>query len=54
MTSHRQGQAWVMRRRSQLEMDQLVAAAGFRKITQRVDEWGIFTVSLAERVAPVA
>ena len=51
LTSHRQGQAWVMRRRSQQEMDQLVAAAGFRKITQRVDEWGIFTVSLAERVA---
>ena len=23
------------------------------EITQRVDEWGIFTVSLAERVAPV-
>jgi hypothetical protein len=28
-------------------MDQLVEAAGFRKIAQRVDEWGIFTVSLA-------
>ncbi|MFP5499911.1 MAG: bifunctional alpha/beta hydrolase/class I SAM-dependent methyltransferase [Gammaproteobacteria bacterium] len=50
LTSHRQGQAWVMRRRSQAEMDQLVAAAGFRKITQRVDEWGIFSVSLAQRV----
>ncbi|MDE1913131.1 MAG: bifunctional alpha/beta hydrolase/class I SAM-dependent methyltransferase [Pseudomonas sp.] len=49
LTSHRQGQAWVMRRRSQAEMDQLVAAAGFRKITQRVDEWGIFSVSLAQR-----
>lgn len=47
LTSHRQGQAWVMRRRTQLEMDQLVAAAGFSKVTQRVDEWGIFTVSLA-------
>ena len=49
LTSHRQGQAWVMRRRTQAEMDQLVAAAGFRKIAQRVDEWGIFTVSLAVR-----
>ncbi|SDJ10331.1 Lysophospholipase, alpha-beta hydrolase superfamily [Pseudomonas delhiensis] len=49
LTSHRGGQAWVMRRRSQVEMDQLVAAAGFRKLTQRVDEWGIFTVSLAVR-----
>lgn len=47
LTSHRQGQAWVMRRRTQAEMDQLVAAAGFRKLTQRIDEWGIFTVSLA-------
>jgi hypothetical protein len=51
LTSHRQGQAWVMRRRTQAEMDQLVAAAGFRKLEQRIDEWGIFTVSLAERVA---
>ena len=39
-----------MRRRTQAEMDQLVSAAGFRKIDQRIDEWGIFTVSLAERV----
>jgi alpha-beta hydrolase superfamily lysophospholipase len=52
LTSHRQGQAWVMRRRTQAEMDQLVEAAGFRKVAQRVDEWGIFTVSLAVRVAP--
>lgn len=54
LTSHRQGQAWVMRRRTQAEMDQLVAAAGFTKITQRVDEWGIFTVSLAVRDAQIA
>lgn len=51
LTSHRQGQAWVMRRRTQAEMDQLVTAAGFRKIAQRIDEWGIFTVSLAVREA---
>ncbi len=50
LTSHRQGQAWVMRRRTQLEMDQLVAAAGFQKLTQRIDEWGIFTVSMARRL----
>ena len=50
LTSHRQGQAWVMRRRTQAEMDQLVEAAGFRKVAQRIDEWGIFTVSLAVRV----
>lgn len=49
LTSHRGGQAWVMRRRIQAEMDQLVADAGFRKLEQRIDEWGIFTVSLAIR-----
>ncbi|MDP3895080.1 MAG: bifunctional alpha/beta hydrolase/class I SAM-dependent methyltransferase [Mesorhizobium sp.] len=50
LTSHRGGDAWVMRRRTQAEMDQLVAAAGFRKLDQRIDEFGIFTVSLAERL----
>jgi len=50
LTSHREGQAWVMRRRTQLEMDQLVEAAGFSKIDMRIDEWGIFTVSIAKRV----
>ena len=50
LTSHRGGEAWVMRRRTQAEMDQLVAAAGFRKLEQRIDEWGIFTVSMAERI----
>lgn len=49
LTSHRHGQAWVMRRRTQAEMDQLVAAAGLEKITQRIDDWGIFTVSLAQK-----
>lgn len=49
LTSHRAGQAWVMRRRTQLEMDQLVEAAGFRKLAQRIDEDGIFSVSLARR-----
>jgi alpha-beta hydrolase superfamily lysophospholipase len=49
LTSHRQGRAWVMRRRTQAEMDQLVAAAGFDKLEQRIDEWGIFTVSIARR-----
>ena len=49
LTSHREGRPWVMRRRTQAELDELVAAAGFRKIEQRIDEWGIFTVSLARR-----
>jgi alpha-beta hydrolase superfamily lysophospholipase len=51
LTSHRGGQAWVMRRRIQAEMDQLVEEAGFEKLEQRIDEWGIFTVSLARRIA---
>ncbi|MDE1460909.1 bifunctional alpha/beta hydrolase/class I SAM-dependent methyltransferase [Spartinivicinus poritis] len=50
LTSHREGQAWVMRRRTQLEMDQLVESAGFTKITQRIDDDGIFSVSIAKRV----
>ena len=49
LTSHRGHQAWVMRRRTQAELDQLVAHAGFHKLEQRIDEWGIFTVSLARR-----
>jgi len=51
LTSHREGQAWVMRRRTQVEMDQLVEAAGFRKVGMRVDRWGIFSVSVAQRVS---
>jgi alpha-beta hydrolase superfamily lysophospholipase len=51
LTSHKaKGEPWIMRRRTQLELDQLVTAAGFRKVEQRVDEWGIFTVSIAERI----
>ena len=49
LTSHRQGEAWVMRRRTQAEIDQLVREAGFEKVGQRIDEWGIFTVSIARR-----
>ncbi len=49
LTSHRDGRDWIMRRRTQAEMDQLVAAAGFEKVTQLIDRWGIFTVSLAKR-----
>ena len=48
LTSHKEGNPeWVMRRRSQQEMDQLVEKAGFEKIHQWIDEDGIFTVSLA-------
>ena len=50
LTSHRGNAAWVMRRRTQSEMDALVRDAGFEKLEQWTDEWGIFTVSLARRV----
>ena len=48
--TNRDGQPWIMRRRTQAEMDQLVRAAGFEKLSQQIDPWGIFTVSLAQRV----
>jgi alpha-beta hydrolase superfamily lysophospholipase len=50
LTSHRDHQPWVMRRRTQAEMEALVAAAGFEKLEQWTDEWGIFTVSLARKL----
>ncbi|OUG29131.1 membrane associated phosphatase [Escherichia coli] len=49
LTSHKDGKPWVMRVRSQGEMDSLVHDAGFDKCTQRIDVWGIFTVSMAVR-----
>ncbi|WP_201625261.1 alpha/beta fold hydrolase [Psychrobacter immobilis] len=50
LNNHR-GSDWVMRCRSQAEMDQLVENAGFQKIAMRIDCFGIFTVSLAIKVA---
>jgi alpha-beta hydrolase superfamily lysophospholipase/SAM-dependent methyltransferase len=47
--SNREGRPWIMRRRTQAEMDQLVQAAGFEKVSQEIDPWGIFTVSVARR-----
>jgi SAM-dependent methyltransferase len=49
--TNREGQPWIMRRRTQGEMDELVRQAGFLKVDQLIDQWGIFTVSLARRVA---
>jgi ubiquinone/menaquinone biosynthesis C-methylase UbiE len=49
--TNREGRPWIMRRRTQAEMDDLVRTAGFRKVSMEIDRWGIFTVSLAERVA---
>ncbi|HEY6305900.1 MAG TPA: bifunctional alpha/beta hydrolase/class I SAM-dependent methyltransferase [Candidatus Angelobacter sp.] len=49
LSSHRAGQPWIMRRRTQAEMDQLVEYAGFRKLDQWIDDEGIFSVSIAQR-----
>lgn len=49
--TNRDGEPWIMRCRAQAEMDALVAAAGFDKIEQRIDDAGIFTVCLAVRRA---
>ena len=46
---NREGKPWVMRCRSQAEMDALVFRAGFEKLETRLDADGIFTVSLAGR-----
>ena len=44
---NREGRPWVMRRRTQEELDDLVRAAGFEKVETRIDDGGLFTVSLA-------
>jgi SAM-dependent methyltransferase len=49
LSSHRDGAPWVMRRRTQEELDELVRMAGFRKLEQSVDPGGLFTVTLAEK-----
>jgi alpha-beta hydrolase superfamily lysophospholipase/SAM-dependent methyltransferase len=48
---NREGKPWIMRRRTQEEMDELVRAAGFVKEAQLTDRWGIFTVSRARRIS---
>lgn len=49
LTSHQNGIPWMMRVRTQKELDTLVELAGFEKCHQVIDEFGIFTVSLAVR-----
>ena len=48
---NREGQPWIMRRRTTAEMDQLVARAGFEKLEMEIDQWGMFSVSVARRIA---
>ncbi|MFZ0917365.1 MAG: class I SAM-dependent methyltransferase family protein, partial [Candidatus Udaeobacter sp.] len=49
---NREGEPWIMRRRTTAEMDELVYVAGFRKMAMEVDQWGMFTVSIARRMEP--
>lgn len=49
--TNRQGQPWLMRCRSQAEMDDLVRAAGFQKLHMEIDEYGIFSVSVAQKLS---
>jgi hypothetical protein len=46
---NRDGNPWIMRCRTQAEMDQLVSSVGFRKTDMLIDDEGIFSVSLAVR-----
>jgi alpha-beta hydrolase superfamily lysophospholipase/SAM-dependent methyltransferase len=46
---NREGEPWVMRRRTTAEIDELVGIAGFEKIDMEIDRWGMFTVSVARR-----
>ena len=48
--TNREGKPWIMRRRTQAEMDELVRTAGFEKLRQESDQWGVFSVSLARRL----
>lgn len=47
--TNRDGEYWVMRRRPQGEMDALVGEVGFHKNRQWIDDFGIFTVAVAQK-----
>ncbi len=48
LRNHR-GQPWVMRCRSQDEMDTLVTQAGLKKVDMMIDPSGVFSVSIAKK-----
>ena len=48
--TNREGNPWIMRRRTQEEMDDLIREAGFAKERQETDPAGIFTVSVARKL----
>jgi ubiquinone/menaquinone biosynthesis C-methylase UbiE len=45
--NNRDDEKWVMRRRTQRELDELFAIYGAEKQDMLIDKWGIFTVSKA-------
>lgn len=47
---NRDGDPWIMRCRTQNEMDQLVASVGFLKTDMLIDNEGIFSVSIAVKI----
>jgi alpha-beta hydrolase superfamily lysophospholipase/SAM-dependent methyltransferase len=44
---NRNGKPWIMRRRTQAEVDDLIRSVGFQKVGMQTDEFGMFTVSVA-------
>ena len=46
---HAPDKMWIMRARTQAEMDFLVESEGFVKQAQIIDENGIFSVSIAQK-----
>ncbi|MCW5211815.1 bifunctional alpha/beta hydrolase/class I SAM-dependent methyltransferase [Desulfobulbus sp. TB] len=48
--TNREGEPWIMRQRTQEEMDDLIIEAGFEKIEMLIDQWGIFSVSVARKI----
>ena len=45
-----QQEKWIMRRRSQYELDTLFTQRGFEKECMSIDDWGIFTVSSSKYI----
>jgi alpha-beta hydrolase superfamily lysophospholipase/ubiquinone/menaquinone biosynthesis C-methylase UbiE len=45
-----QGKKWIMRRRTQYEMDALFEKSGFKKESMLIDDYGIFTVTKAHKI----
>ncbi|MCI5145132.1 MAG: hypothetical protein D3923_06275 [Candidatus Electrothrix sp. AR3] len=48
--TNREGKPWIMRRRTQEEMDDLIMEAGFAKMEMLINKWGIFSVSIAQKI----